>query len=82
MNCSGCAAIPPIAESNPFDVSSPLGEVPGCSAVFGFDPPALSAVIIAVLKPDPVYASTWLGIDTASGALPFTVWLSSKPTVA
>ena len=60
-NVSGCAAMPPIAESRPLDESSPLGDVPGCSAVFGFDAPALSAVDLTVLKPDPEYASTMLG---------------------
>ena len=82
VNWSGCAAIPPIAESSPFDESSPLGDVPGCSAVFGFDPPALSAVDLTVLKPDPEYASTRLCSGMADGVLPLTVWLSSQPTVA
>jgi hypothetical protein len=51
VNCSGCAAMPPMAESSPFDESSPFGEVPRCSAVLGFEVPALPATVSACGNP-------------------------------
>ena len=54
--------------------------MPGCSAVFLFDPPALSAVITTALKTEPVYASTRLCSGMADGVLPVRVPAFRKPS--